>query len=63
MSIPKGINIDQINLENAKYLCSLPKIIGQHPDNGKDIIVNSGIAITVGSGKTVVIDVLQIGGL
>ena len=28
-----------------------------------DIIVNSGIAITVGSGKTVVIDVLQIGGL
>ena len=28
-----------------------------------EIIVNSGIAITVGSGKTVVIDVLQIGGL
>ena len=28
-----------------------------------EIIVNSGIAITVGSGKTVVIDVLKIGGL
>lgn len=28
-----------------------------------EIIVNSGIAITVGSGKTVVIDVLQIGGV
>ncbi len=42
VSIPKGINIDQINLETAKYLCSLPKIIGQHPDNGKDITVNSG---------------------
>ena len=28
-----------------------------------EIIVNSGIALTVGSGKTVVIDVLQIGGL
>ena len=28
-----------------------------------EIIVNSGIAITVGSAKTVVIDVLQIGGL
>ena len=42
ISIPKGIEIDQINLEKAKYLCSLPKIIGQHPDNGKDITVNSG---------------------
>ncbi len=42
VSIPKGINIDQIDLEKAKYLCSLPKIIGQHPDNGKDITINSG---------------------
>ena len=42
VSIPKGIEIDQINLEKAKYLCSLPKVIGQHPENGKDITVNSG---------------------
>ncbi len=42
VSIPKGINLDQINLEMANYLCSLPKIIGQHPENGKDITVNSG---------------------
>ncbi len=42
VSIPKGIEIDQIDLNKAKYLCSLPKIIGQHPDNGKDITVNSG---------------------
>ncbi len=42
VSIPKGIEIDQIDLDKAKYLCSLPKIIGQHPDNGKDITVNSG---------------------
>ena len=42
VSIPKGINIDQINLEMAKYLCSLPKSIGQHPENGKDITINSG---------------------
>ena len=42
VSIPKGINIEQINLEKAKYLCSLPKIIGQHPENGKDITINSG---------------------
>ncbi len=42
VSIPKGIEIDQIDLDKAKYLCSLPKVIGQHPDNGKDITVNSG---------------------
>jgi len=42
VSIPKEIEIDQINLEKAKYLCSLPKIIGQHPDNGKDITINTG---------------------
>ena len=42
VSIPKGIEIDQIDLEKAKYLCSLPKVIGQHPDNGKDITINSG---------------------
>ena len=42
ISIPKGMEIDQINLEKAKYLCSLPKIIGKHPDNGSDITINSG---------------------
>ena len=42
ISIPKGINIDQIDLEKSKYLCSLPKVIGQHPENGKDITINSG---------------------
>ena len=42
ISIPKGIEIDSIDLDKAKYLCSLPKIIGQHPDSGKDITLNSG---------------------
>ena len=42
VSIPKGIDLNQVNLEKAKYLCSLPKIIGKHPDNGNDITVNSG---------------------
>ena len=41
VSIPKGISIDSIDLK-SKFLCSLPKIIGQHPDNGKDITLNSG---------------------
>ena len=42
VSIPKGIEIDNINLKQANFLCSLPKIIGQHPDTGKDITLNSG---------------------
>ncbi len=42
VSIPKGISIDSIDLDKAKFLCSLPKILGQHPDNGKDILLNSG---------------------
>ena len=42
VSIPKGIDIETIDLDKAKYLCSLPKILGQHPDSGKDITVNSG---------------------
>ena len=42
VSIPKGISIDSIDLDKAKFLCSLPKILGQHPDSGKDISLNSG---------------------
>ncbi len=42
ISIPKGINTDDINLDKAKFLCSLPKILGQHPDSGKNITLNSG---------------------
>ena len=42
VSIPKGIEISNIDLDKALFLCSLPKILGQHPENGKDIIVNSG---------------------
>ena len=42
VSIPKGLEIDQIDLVKAKFLCSLPKVLGQHPENGKDITINSG---------------------
>jgi len=42
ISIPKGVNIDNIDLNQAKFLCSLPKVLGQDPANGKDIILNSG---------------------
>ncbi len=42
ISIPKGIEIDNINLEKARFLCSLPKNIGENPENGKIITINSG---------------------
>ena len=42
VSIPKGIDIKSIDLERAKYLCSLPLSLGKNPDNDKDITVNVG---------------------
>jgi len=31
-----------VNLDKAKYLCSLPKVIGKHPDLNEDITINIG---------------------
>jgi len=42
VSIPKGIDVESVDLNKAKFLCSLPKILGQHPENGEDITLNSG---------------------
>ncbi len=42
VSIPKGIEIDSINLDKAKFLCSLPLILGKNPENDKDITINVG---------------------
>ncbi len=42
VSIPKGLSIESIDLEKAKYLCSLPKNLGTHPNLKKDIILNIG---------------------
>ncbi len=42
VSIPKGLPIENVDLEKAKYLCSLPKIIGKHPDLNEDITINIG---------------------
>jgi Uncharacterized C-terminal domain of topoisomerase IA len=42
VSIPKGLPIENVDLEKAKYLCSLPKIIGKHPDLNEDITINVG---------------------
>ena len=42
VSLPKGLPIENVDLEKAKYLCSLPKILGKHPDLKEDITVNIG---------------------
>ena len=42
ISIPKGISLKTIDLDKAKYLCSLPINIGIYPENGKEITLNSG---------------------
>ncbi len=42
VSIPKGIDVESIDLEKAKFLCSLPKSLGLNPENKKEITLNSG---------------------
>jgi DNA topoisomerase-1 len=42
VSIPKGITLESVDLDRAKFLCSLPRSLGINPDNQKDIILNSG---------------------
>ncbi|MDC0044003.1 type I DNA topoisomerase [Candidatus Pelagibacter sp.] len=42
ISIPKGLELENINLEKAKFLCSLPKSLGLNPENHKDITLNTG---------------------
>ena len=42
ISIPKGISIESIDLDKAKFLCSLPRSLGTNPENQKEIFLNSG---------------------
>ena len=42
ISIPKGISIELVDLEKAKFLCSLPKSLGVNPSNNAEIFLNSG---------------------
>ena len=42
VSIPKGLSLEDIDLEKAKYLCSLPKNIGKHPELNEEITINIG---------------------
>ncbi len=42
VSIPKGIELESIDLDKAKFLCSLPKLLGINPENQKEITLNTG---------------------
>ncbi len=42
VSIPKGIELESIDLDKARFLCSLPKSLGIHPENQKEITLNTG---------------------
>jgi len=42
VSIPKGLELENIDLEKAQFLCSLPKSLGVNPDNQKEITLNTG---------------------
>lgn len=42
VTIPKDINVDDVNLSIAIELLSLPKVIGEHSETGKEIKVGLG---------------------
>jgi DNA topoisomerase-1 len=42
ISIPKNIDINQIELEYASKLLTLPREVGIHPDTGQKIVANIG---------------------
>ncbi len=42
VSIPKGIELESIDIDKAKFLCSLPKSLGINTDNQKEIFLNTG---------------------
>ena len=42
VAIPKGLELENIDLEKAQFLCSLPKSLGINPDNQKEITLNTG---------------------
>jgi DNA topoisomerase-1 len=42
VSIPKGIELNSIDIDKARFLCSLPKSLGINPNNQKEISLNTG---------------------
>jgi DNA topoisomerase-1 len=40
--LPKGVSPDEIDLDRALKLLSLPRVVGKHPDDGEDIVAGIG---------------------
>ncbi len=41
-SLPKGMGEDEIQLPEALKLLSLPRVLGNHPESGEEILANNG---------------------
>jgi DNA topoisomerase-1 len=41
-TIPKGVSPREVSLEQAVTLLSLPRLLGAHPETGKEIVANNG---------------------
>jgi len=51
--LPKGLSADDIDLDRALGLLSLPREVGKHPDNGEPIMASIGrFGPYVQNGKT-----------
>ena len=42
VSLPKGLSVEQVDLEKALKILSLPRTLGQHPETGKDVKAGIG---------------------
>ena len=42
VSLPKGLSAEQVDLETALKILSLPRTLGQHPESGKDVKAGIG---------------------
>ncbi|WP_304956704.1 topoisomerase C-terminal repeat-containing protein, partial [Wolbachia endosymbiont of Mansonella ozzardi] len=42
VSVPKDISVNDIDLNTATQLLSLPKVIGKHPETGKEVKIGLG---------------------
>ncbi len=41
-SLPKGMSVEEIDLETALKLLALPRTLGPHPENGQSVVAHSG---------------------
>jgi DNA topoisomerase I len=51
-SLPKGLSFEDLTMEKAVHLLSLPRVLGEHPETGEEVIANIGrYGPYIGKGK------------